>query len=56
MINLFGLLVAVGIPTLTGFLIIKYGSGAKAYVASYGAVAIFFMSIIIAWLILNLLS
>lgn len=52
----FGILFAVGVPTLTGFLIIRYGRDATTYIASYSAVAIFFMSILISGLIITMIS
>lgn len=56
LINFFGILVSVGIPTLVGFLIIRYGREASTYQASYAAVAIFFMSILIAGLIITMIG
>ena len=56
LVTFFGVLLCVGLPTLTGFLIIRYGRKADEYTSSYGAVAIFFLSIIIAGLIISMIS
>lgn len=50
----FGVLVCVGIPTLVGFLIIKYGRDASEYEASYATVSIFFLSILMSGIIISM--
>lgn len=54
LVKFFGILVCVGIPTLTGFLIIKYGRDANEYETSYATVSIFFLSILISGIIISM--
>lgn len=56
LVTFFGVLVTVGIPTLVGFLIIRYGRGADEYTSSYGAVAVFFLSILISGFITSMIA
>ena len=56
LVTFFGVLITVGVPTLVGFLIIRYARNADTYISSYGAVAIFFLSIMVSGLIISIID
>jgi hypothetical protein len=56
LVSFFGVLITVGVPTLVGFLLVRYQNNATVDISSYAAVAIFFLSILVSGGIVTLIG
>ena len=56
LVTFFGVLLCTGIPTVAGFLIIRYGQDSDSVEASYAAVLIFFLSLLISSVIIGMIG
>ena len=52
----FGILFCVGIPSVVGFLIIRYGQDSRDIEASYAVILIFFLSLLIVTVIIGMIG
>ena len=52
----FGILLCTGLPTLIGFLIVRYGQDSSVQEASYVAIVVFFLSILLSSAIIGMIG